>query len=334
MWEFKFAHDSQHKDKKSGQGFLKGPALFTVTDDLVITPISSISGLSVLSKLKVPFGDIEERTVHVGKNEALHLLLASLISKSALTNAFLLKKPKQEFEELMTSEGRKKLQDGFFDDQDGVVFVKGPVLLTISDELRVMSSSTSARISLFSKLGIKDTSTIEEMTFSMGVLECLIVSKTPLTEALLEQYDPALSLNNEQVSFRNVKIEEEAANEDGKIQVKLMFHLGLVSEENTAMLVNPKLAPGFSHEVQSLNIEKHMHQPYFISDGWSKVLTSDETLIPYVTGLSAVRKLKVPFTDIEEHIMHVGKEESVLARFDKSTTDHCGGLMQAKLERR
>ncbi|XVE79480.1 hypothetical protein DITRI_Ditri14bG0062400 [Diplodiscus trichospermus] len=60
---------SNNKDKKSGQGFLGGPALFTVTDDLIIAAISSISGLSVLSKLKVPFGDIEERTVHVGKNE-------------------------------------------------------------------------------------------------------------------------------------------------------------------------------------------------------------------------------------------------------------------------
>ncbi|XVE79476.1 hypothetical protein DITRI_Ditri14bG0062100 [Diplodiscus trichospermus] len=63
------SHDSHYKDKKNGQGFLRGPALFTVTDDLIITAVSSISGLSVLNKLKVPFGDIEERTVHVGKNE-------------------------------------------------------------------------------------------------------------------------------------------------------------------------------------------------------------------------------------------------------------------------
>ncbi|XWS53057.1 hypothetical protein CRYUN_Cryun11dG0125000 [Craigia yunnanensis] len=91
------SHDSHHNDKKSGQGFFRGPALFTITDDLIITAISSISGLSVLSKLKVPFGDIEERTVHVGKNEALRLLIASLISKSALTNTFLLMEPKQEF---------------------------------------------------------------------------------------------------------------------------------------------------------------------------------------------------------------------------------------------
>ncbi|XVF19942.1 hypothetical protein REPUB_Repub11eG0155000 [Reevesia pubescens] len=84
---------SHHKDKKSGQGFLRGPALFTVTDDLMITAISSISSISVLSKLKVPFGDIEERIVHVGENEALHLLVASFKSKSALTNTFLLNEP-------------------------------------------------------------------------------------------------------------------------------------------------------------------------------------------------------------------------------------------------
>ncbi|OMO90533.1 hypothetical protein COLO4_19078 [Corchorus olitorius] len=85
------SHDSHHKDKKSGRGFMMGPAQFTITDDLTVTAISSISGLTVLSNLKVPFGDIEERTVHVGENEALRLLVASFISKSALTNAFLLK---------------------------------------------------------------------------------------------------------------------------------------------------------------------------------------------------------------------------------------------------
>ncbi|XWS53056.1 hypothetical protein CRYUN_Cryun11dG0124900 [Craigia yunnanensis] len=319
----------------------------------------------------------------------------------------------------------KETTQRVFNDQDGGVFVKGPIRLTISDELQVMPSSTPASLSLFSKLGIKDTSTIEERAFSMGVLEalkllkCLLVSKTPLTEALLEQYNPVLSLNNaedfERVSFRKVKIEEAASNEGGETYVKLMVsksknivcyaeanekfvdllfsfltvplgfivkemqestskacinHLYdsiqdldarhcLVSKENTAMLVNPKLAPGFSYEAQPLNIEEYMHLPYyFISPDWMPVLTSDETLIPSgertaassvltvmdpkshyndnssgrgflkgpamfsitddliitplssVTGLSAVRKLKIPFSDIEEQIVYVGKEEA------------------------
>ncbi|XP_022753806.1 uncharacterized protein LOC111302133 [Durio zibethinus] len=304
-----------------------------------------------------------------------------------------------------------------FDDQDGGVFVKGPILLTISDELQVMPSSTLARLSLFSKLGINDTSTIEERTFSMGVrealelLKCLLVSKTPLTEALLEQCIPLVSLNNvegfERVSFRKVKMEEAAeSNEGGEIYVKLMVsksknkvcyaeanekfvdllfsfltvplgfivkemgegsskaclsHLYdsiqdldarqcLVSEENTAMLVNPKLAPGFSYEAQPLNIEEYMHQPFYLTSDWIPQLTSDETIassvltvmdpkshyndnssgrgflkgptmftitddliitpLSSITGLSAARELKVPFSDMEEHIVYVGKEEA------------------------
>ncbi|XP_048420664.1 uncharacterized protein LOC125468015 [Pyrus x bretschneideri] len=77
-----------------GQGFLE-PAMFTVTDDLIIRPISLIFGLSLLNELKVPLTDIEVKIVHVGKEEALHLLMASLACDSALTNVFI-REPKQE----------------------------------------------------------------------------------------------------------------------------------------------------------------------------------------------------------------------------------------------
>ncbi|KAF8394967.1 hypothetical protein HHK36_018906 [Tetracentron sinense] len=85
-------------DTRRGGGFLKGPAMFMVTDDLVVTPLSSISAIN---SFNVPLSDIEERVVTVGKKEALRLLKASLFSKSsALTDAFSLKfrpkRPKQE----------------------------------------------------------------------------------------------------------------------------------------------------------------------------------------------------------------------------------------------
>ncbi|KAM0996087.1 hypothetical protein ACFX13_006201 [Malus domestica] len=73
----------------SAGGFLKGPAFFTVADNLVIRPISTIFELSVLDKLNVPFTDIEKRVVLMGKKEALSLLVASFASDSALTNAFI-----------------------------------------------------------------------------------------------------------------------------------------------------------------------------------------------------------------------------------------------------
>ncbi|KAA8549351.1 hypothetical protein F0562_001035 [Nyssa sinensis] len=85
-----------YKEAKSGGGFVKGPAVFTITDSLVVAPLSSISIISILDRLKVPFSDIEEKVVHVGNEEALRLLVASFVSESALTNAFNLRVPKQE----------------------------------------------------------------------------------------------------------------------------------------------------------------------------------------------------------------------------------------------
>ncbi|KAF3454604.1 hypothetical protein FNV43_RR05052 [Rhamnella rubrinervis] len=79
----------QYKDGENGEGFVTGQTMFTVTDSLLIRPISPILGLSILNELKVPFNDIEEKIVHVGKDEALRLLETSFVSESALTNAFI-----------------------------------------------------------------------------------------------------------------------------------------------------------------------------------------------------------------------------------------------------
>ncbi|PQM32820.1 uncharacterized protein Pyn_35525 [Prunus yedoensis var. nudiflora] len=94
------SHNDQDKSAE-GQGFLGGPAMFTVTDNLIIRPISLMFGLSLLNELKVPLTDIEVKIVHVRREEALRLLVASFVCDSALTNAFIRepkqnKKPKQE----------------------------------------------------------------------------------------------------------------------------------------------------------------------------------------------------------------------------------------------
>ncbi|KAI9195276.1 hypothetical protein LWI28_013453 [Acer negundo] len=80
----------------SGGGFVTRPAKFTVTDNLVITPLSPVACVSLLNKMKVLLSDVEERFVHVGTEEALRLLVASFVSESALTNAFL-REPNPEY---------------------------------------------------------------------------------------------------------------------------------------------------------------------------------------------------------------------------------------------
>lgn len=74
---------------RSCQGFLKGATMFIVTDKLIVRPMSPIFGFSILNELKVPFADIKEELVQVGKEEALRLLVASFVGDSALTDVFI-----------------------------------------------------------------------------------------------------------------------------------------------------------------------------------------------------------------------------------------------------
>ncbi|XAR49352.1 hypothetical protein NMG60_11032531 [Bertholletia excelsa] len=78
---------------KIGGGFIRGPSLFLVMDDLSFTPLSS---LAILNGLRVPLSNVKEVEVTMGGEEALRLLVASLGSKCALTDVFLSKKPKKK----------------------------------------------------------------------------------------------------------------------------------------------------------------------------------------------------------------------------------------------
>ncbi|TKY65973.1 tyrosine/DOPA decarboxylase [Spatholobus suberectus] len=70
----------------STNGYAKGPAMFMATDDLAVAPMTPISGLSLLSRLKIPLNDLEEKVVAIGIKEGLSILKASLTSSSALTH--------------------------------------------------------------------------------------------------------------------------------------------------------------------------------------------------------------------------------------------------------
>ncbi|XP_045793450.1 uncharacterized protein LOC123888431 [Trifolium pratense] len=68
-------------------GYAKGPLTIMVTDDLIVTPMSSIDAISYLERMNVPLNDIEEIVLNIGKNEGLSILKASLTSTSVLTNS-------------------------------------------------------------------------------------------------------------------------------------------------------------------------------------------------------------------------------------------------------
>ncbi|XP_062232523.1 uncharacterized protein LOC133929763 [Phragmites australis] len=81
--------------KPERKGFVQGGmVVYTVTDDLVISPMSNVSTIALLNACGVrDFGTLQERTVQIGYKEGLEILKASLQSKTVLTDVFLGKKP-------------------------------------------------------------------------------------------------------------------------------------------------------------------------------------------------------------------------------------------------
>ncbi|XWS75028.1 hypothetical protein CRYUN_Cryun01aG0049900 [Craigia yunnanensis] len=84
-------------DTKTGStsegGVVKGLATYMVMDDLSVTPMSMASGVALLNKCNVKdFSVLEDRMVDFSVNEGLQMLKASLHSKTALTDVFIVKK--------------------------------------------------------------------------------------------------------------------------------------------------------------------------------------------------------------------------------------------------
>ncbi|KAM0927539.1 hypothetical protein ACQ4PT_002945 [Festuca glaucescens] len=67
---------------------------YTIKDDLSVTPASNLlSGITLLAQCGVKdVSALQEKTVKIGKEEALAILVASLKSKTVLTDVFLPKK--------------------------------------------------------------------------------------------------------------------------------------------------------------------------------------------------------------------------------------------------
>ncbi|KAK1285483.1 hypothetical protein QJS10_CPB20g00896 [Acorus calamus] len=85
--------DSSNVVMDGSGGLVKGVVTYTVMDDLAVMPMSTISIITLLNKFQVKdIGSLEERIVELGMDEGLKLLLASLQSKTVLTDVFLVNK--------------------------------------------------------------------------------------------------------------------------------------------------------------------------------------------------------------------------------------------------
>ncbi|EAY72582.1 hypothetical protein OsI_00448 [Oryza sativa Indica Group] len=77
-----------------GGGFVQGIVTYTVMDDLTVSPMSSISSITLLNTFAVKdLGALKEKTVQLGYTEGLAILRASLQSKTVLSDVFLARRP-------------------------------------------------------------------------------------------------------------------------------------------------------------------------------------------------------------------------------------------------
>ncbi|CAL4958233.1 unnamed protein product [Urochloa decumbens] len=84
------SHAGQQAAQGDAKGFVQGIVTYTVLDNLTVTPMSTISGITLLNTFAVKeIGDLQEKTVQLGYNEGLAILKASLQSKTVLTDVFL-----------------------------------------------------------------------------------------------------------------------------------------------------------------------------------------------------------------------------------------------------
>lgn len=63
---------------KGSDEFMKAPTMFMVTDDLVVTPLSSATCFNYLKTLKVPPSDVKEQVVNIGMQEVKTNKITSL----------------------------------------------------------------------------------------------------------------------------------------------------------------------------------------------------------------------------------------------------------------
>ncbi|KAJ4822130.1 hypothetical protein Tsubulata_027665, partial [Turnera subulata] len=79
------------------EGYVKGLVTYMVTDDLSISPMSMISGVTLLNKFNVPnFAALDEKVVELGINEGLALLKAALLSKGKMSIKLLIDKDRKK----------------------------------------------------------------------------------------------------------------------------------------------------------------------------------------------------------------------------------------------
>ncbi|KAK6157293.1 hypothetical protein DH2020_011541 [Rehmannia glutinosa] len=165
--------------------YVEGQRMYMVTDDLTVTPL--VSCLSIFSGMNIRFSDVKELEMHIGLEEAMSILKASLTSTSAITDGLI--NPTLRNNQNKNSEGDEMDSCSIAGRYCPSVsiespkgpgnYVKGPTMYMVTDGLTVTPLCTTSSLYFLNRLKIP-FSDVKEMELEIGLEEALSILKASL----------------------------------------------------------------------------------------------------------------------------------------------------------
>ncbi|XP_058095127.1 uncharacterized protein LOC131240719 [Magnolia sinica] len=283
--------------------FVKRTMKFMIGDDLQVGPISTMTCMALLDKLGVrDRAALEEKSVDVGADEALHILRRLLVSNTPLTDVFL---PKPE-----------AVEDAFH-------------ALKLSDEDIAIDKNGTGKTMSLKLLISKSKNRVLYAEATEDFLDLLFSFLSFPLGAIVNLLRPGSSIGCLDNLYKSV---EDLSGDDNCI----------ISEECRAMLLDPKLAlhsgcdnqllPVVEVEPNTFDLSsfKKTLRFHFINPKLSDAATGsggrfvkgpeimfmvtdglDVEPLSFISGISILYRFQVPISDVQERVVSVGQDQAL-----------------------
>ncbi|XP_058095134.1 uncharacterized protein LOC131240728 isoform X2 [Magnolia sinica] len=297
--------------------FVKRTMRFMISDDLQVGPISTNACLSLLNELGVrDRAALEEKSVNVGTNEALHILRQLMVSNTPLTDVFL---PKPDA--LGNASGALKLylEDIATDKKDTGKKMSVKLLVSESKNKVLYAEATNDFLDLLFSFLTFPLGSIVKLLGPGSSIRCLdnlyrsvedlsrddncIISE----ECRAMLLDPKLSVHSGCDNQLLPVVDTGPMTIDTSLfrecQVTSIPRIVFLSPCSAFHFINPKLS-GAATECGG-GFVKGPNTMLMVTDGL------DVKPLSFISGIPILDRFDVPISDVQERVVSVGEEEAL-----------------------
>ncbi|XP_058095122.1 uncharacterized protein LOC131240717 [Magnolia sinica] len=300
--------------------FVKRTMKFMIGDDLRVGPISTMTCMSLLDKLGVrDRAALEEKSVDVGADEALHILRRLLVSNTPLTDVFLQKPEAVEdaFHALKLS-----AEDIAIDKNDAGKKMSLKLLISKSKNRVLYAEATEDFLDLlFSFLSFPLGAIVNLLRpgSSIGCLDNLYKSVEDLSgddNCIISQECRAMLLDPMLALHSGCENQLLPVVEAGPKTFDISKHLPCVycysdrhypsypcSRSLLLHFINPKLSDAATES--GGGFVKGPKIMFMVTDGL------DVEPLSFISGISILDRFQVPISDVKERVVSVGQDQAL-----------------------